>query len=80
MPDILFQKFISKLLQGGKNMKAFCSALHNSTVFCVGSIVFVGRFQNRICFVSNHHTSRIGKKIKFYNDSNEETEAATADS
>ena len=80
MPDILFQKFISKLLQGGKNMKAFCSALQNSTVFCVGSIVFVDRFQNRICFVSNHHISRIGKKIKFYNDRYEETGAATADS
>ena len=29
----------------------------------------LGRFQNRICIVSNHHIRRPGRKIKFYNDS-----------
>ena len=43
--------FISKLLQGGKNIVAFCSTVRRLSliVLCWKTL---GRFQNRICIVS----------------------------
>ena len=42
--------FISKLLQGGKNMVVFCLTVQKfHTLFCVGSLDCESRFQNGIC-------------------------------
>ena len=80
MTEILFQKFYFKITSRWQKYDSFLLGLTEFHSILCWKYNFVGRFHNRICIVSNHHISRIGMKIKPYNDRYEETGAAIADS
>ena len=62
--------FISKLLEGDKNMMAFCLTVQKfHRLFCVGSLHCESRFQNGICVGPFQKKSKQeNKRAKIVND------------
>ena len=64
IPEILFQNYFKV----PKILWLFLQPYKEFTDIAVLEVWTSGRFQNRICIVSNHNISMPGRKTRFYND------------